>query len=672
MPGGLATGQLLDERYALEERLGEDTLGTTWRAHDRGLGRTVCLRDLRWPDDLFAEEPARLKQALMAARLAIRLDHPGSIHVYDAFLDGDRLILVTEWTATRSLAALVARKGPLAPKRAAAIGLDLLDPLAAAHARNLVHGFLTPDTVLVPDKGIAQMSGLGMAPSFLDQASQAWMDAMAIAACLAPEQIELRGSSPSSDLWALGATLYFAVEGTHAFESQDAVVDGPPRPAVHAKVLGPILERLLSKEPAWRPPMDELRHDLAEVAGVVLPGSEPEPPAAAPEEGRRRGRRDRLRANEEEPPAEPNWDAAVAGDGPSWTDGPPGSAADTSDVWMPEFEDEADGEDSAEPAEPWGEPDSGGSRMAAPDLTTDVDEAEDDPFAPGSWDEAASDDVIEFEAPGLAGPPVSTEETAAAEPFAAAAPADAPLEPAAAATPPGGEVTATADSASPEAEAEAEAEEDESHRFRSAPSWPPPVRRRSIGVIVLCSVVMIVMIALLITNGRLGRPRQASTQQANNRPVLGTDPALVPADWIAYRHPNIDLTISYPPKWTLREEGSLLTFREPATGTELRVDYKKPKGPDPEQVWLTQERDFLGKHPTDYKRLQLSPASYLGHVAALWEYTYLDGNLPVHAVDLGFLTDDYGFTLSFRAPAGTWDTMLPVFHGYLSSVKPPE
>ncbi|MGH9223857.1 MAG: serine/threonine-protein kinase, partial [Acidimicrobiales bacterium] len=285
MPGGLATGQLLDERYALEEPLGEDALGTTWRAHDRGLGRTVCLREIHYPDEVFAEDPARLKQALMAARLAIRLDHAGAVHVYDAFLDSDRLMIVTESVIVKSLASLVERKGPVPPKRAAAIGLELLGPLAAAHAKGLVHGSITPAAVLVPDRGPSLLTGLGMAPTFLDDASRTWMDAMAVAACLAPEQVEVRGCTPPSDLWALGATLYFAVEGTHAFDSRDQVVDSPPRPAANAKALEPILERLLSKEPAWRPDIDGLRPELAAVAGIVL--TDAEPAAAAPV--RRRG-----------------------------------------------------------------------------------------------------------------------------------------------------------------------------------------------------------------------------------------------------------------------------------------------------------------------------------------------------------------------------------------------
>src|SRR5215467_1396547 len=108
MPGGLTAGQLVDDRYALEDSLDENV--SLWRAHDRGLGRTVHLQEIEVDAD-------RRQDALMAARRAIRVDSPGAVHVWDAFLDGERLVLVTEPVPGRTLAAAVARKGALPAKR---------------------------------------------------------------------------------------------------------------------------------------------------------------------------------------------------------------------------------------------------------------------------------------------------------------------------------------------------------------------------------------------------------------------------------------------------------------------------------------------------------------------------------------------------------------------------
>jgi hypothetical protein len=194
-------------------------------------------------------------------------------------------------------------------------------------------------------------------------------------------------------------------------------------------------------------------------------------------------------------------------------------------------------------------------------------------------------------------------------------------------------------------------------------------------VAILCSLVMIVMVALLVTDGRIGRnsstTRTAAKQAAQQRPVLATNPADVPSNWITYHHPTVDFGTSYPPGWTVREEGQVVTIRDPATGTQLRIDYKQPPGADPQETWTTLESSFSSQHP-DYRRLQLNPASYLGHTAALWEFTYAEGKVPVHAVDLGFLTKQYRFALFFEAPADSWQNMLPTFRGFLSSFKAPK
>jgi serine/threonine protein kinase len=451
--------------------------------------------------------------------------------------------------------------------------------------------------VLVPDRGPCLLTGLGLAPPFSDAASTRWVEVAGTPSCVAPEQAKLHGSSPAADLWSLGATLYFAVEGSHAFtgaspaEILDAIANGEPRRPSHARELGPLLERLLVEDPEGRPDADEVRRELAHVAGIAVAEEAPAP-------SRRRGWR-RARPS----PAEPET-------GPETVDVEPEvSVEEAGRDWNAVVEDrDVDG-------------------TAADGNLSWVDWS---PFdtSPPSAEPAASE----------------------AEP---APTADVPPEPAAAVPP-----------ASPE---------EEPPRYRSTPSWPPPARRR-VGVTILCALVTVVLLGLLITDGRIGRSnaRTRSTVSGQERPVLATDPASVPASWIAYHHPVVDFGISYPPGWTIREEGPVVTIREPTTGTELRVDYKQPPGEDPQRTWTNLESSFSTRHPGDYRRLQLSPATYLGHPAALWEFTYADGTVPAHAVDLGFLTKKYRFALYFQAPAATWDSMLPVFRAFLSSVQAPK
>jgi hypothetical protein len=644
MPEALAAGQLVDDRYALEEALDEDALGTVWRAFDRGLGRHVSVRDVAFAGEGWRDDDNQRRQALTAARTAIRLDHPGAVHVYDAFLDDDRLVVVTELVNARPLSSVVTHKRPLPAKRVAAIGLELLDPLAAAHRIGLVHGAITPSAVLLGDHNRVLLTGFGLAPPFLDATSTAWAVRVGTPACVAPEQARHRGNSAASDLWSLGATLYFAVEGRYPFEGDtpedvlDAVLEGTRRPATRAGKLAPLLDQLLHEDPAARPDADEIRRQLAEVAGVPLTTAAPRDEPAAEDPGReappapaiRRRRRFGRRGADTEaavPPADGDASSETEGD----EEGTVGALEDRDwqhavvadrdegerrwREWTPE-------DSAADGADPW---------LVGADGPATVGDA------PGTPDASSGVPVL----PGTTGAPVSDTPPADHD-----APDSVPAG--AAATPP------------------------EERRYRSTPSWPPPQRRRW-GVAILCSLVVVVMVALLITNGRPAHnaSRTSARQAAQQRPVLSTNAADVPSNWITYRNAAVDFGTAYPPGWSVQEEGQVVTIRDPVSGSQLRIDYSTPPGQDPVQSWTDLERSFSAQHP-DYTRLQLSPATYLGHTAALWEFTYTDGNVRVHAVDLGLLTKKYRFTLFFEAGADSWQSLLPTFRGFLSSFQAPK
>jgi hypothetical protein len=639
MPEALAAGQLVDDRYALEEALEEDALGTVWRAFDRGLGRHVSVRDVAFAGEGWRDDDNQRRQALAAARTAIRLDHPGAVHVYDAFLDDDRLVVVTELVKARTLASVVTRKRPVPAKRVAAIGLELLDPLVAAHGIDLVHGAISPSAVLLGEHGRILLTGFGLAPPFLDATSTAWAVRVGTPACVAPEQARHRGSSPASDLWSLGATLYYAAEGHHAFEGDmpddvlDAVLEGDRRPAVRAGRLAPILDRLLDDDPAARPDPDELRRELAEVAGVPLAVAPAADEAAEPAHHPGGGRARRFRRRSADAPSTGGADGGDRGAGEAGGGGDGPGAAPTIDAAAWERALFGDVDESERRWRDWTPEDGAADGSGSWLIGSDAPEA---PEAPAG--------VTPL--PGTTGAPVTDAPSAA---FAGASSPDT--------------VPGARDAAPPQ----------EERRYRSTPSWPPPQQRRW-GIAILCSVVVVVMVALLVTNGRPTHndaSRTSARQAAQQRPVLSTNPADVPSSWITYRNAAADFGTAYPPGWTVQEEGQVVTIREPSTGTQLRIDYSTPPGPDPEKAWTDLERSFSSQHP-DYTRLQLSPATYLGHTAALWEFTYTDGNVRVHAVDLGLLTKKFRFALFFEAPADAWQSLLPTFRGFLSSFQAPK
>nr|WP_308129405.1 protein kinase family protein [Actinoplanes polyasparticus] len=145
--GAPAAGEVLAERYQLEEHVNDDSAGRqVWRGIDVILRRPVAVV-LRYPGGDSASE------MLQAAVDASRVIHPNLVGVYDAIDEGARAYVVREWVDGESLRELVATDGPLDPGRATAIAHSIADALAAVHATGMVHGNVHPGTTLIGDDG---------------------------------------------------------------------------------------------------------------------------------------------------------------------------------------------------------------------------------------------------------------------------------------------------------------------------------------------------------------------------------------------------------------------------------------------------------------------------------------------------------------------------------------
>ena len=578
-----ASGHLVAGRYQLKERLGRGGMGVVWRAFDTLLQRSVAVKTLQIPPLLDDADRARLRdRVLREARAAARLNHPGVVTVYDVVEDDDEPMIIMELVDSPNLSELVRRQGPLPPRRAAAIGLEVLDALVAAHAQGIVHRDVKPANVMVAEHGRVRLSDFGVA-ALLDDPMVTTSGAVAGSpSFMAPEQANSQPVGPPADVWALGATLYFAVEGEPPFDrgsaiaTLTAIVNDEPRAARHAGALGPVLDRLLAKDPAGRPTADELRVLLADVAGQADDDWTAALDAGLLSEARRGAQRQTSAAGSPPPPT-----AAV----------PPTAT-------VPGHE-----RDGAPPTEP---------RPVPP---------------PSSVSEPR-------QAPS---PPVVTE--------------PAPRW--------GGD---------------------------ERPPSPPPRRRppsgdraRWVGAAVALAVVLALVGALLLSASGSDPDRtpagpEAPATDPDDEPGTGPEEerasAAVPADWTPYTDPATRFTIARPPDWTVRVNGTLTDFVDPDTGAYLRVDHVQPPGPSPEGAWYEFEPRFAAQNP-GYQRIRITPTTYAGFPAAIWEFTYGSGNRQRHAVDLGFVTGRYGFALNFDTPARDWRRLQPVFEAFKASFKPP-
>src|SRR3954449_2544096 len=145
--GNPTVGEILAERYQLEEHFNDDSAGRqVWRGIDVVLRRPVAVV-LRYPGGDSATE------MLQAAVDASRVIHPNLVGVYDAIDEGTRAYVVREWVDGEALRELVNEEGPLDPARATAIAHSIADALAAVHATGMVHGNVHPGTTLIGDDG---------------------------------------------------------------------------------------------------------------------------------------------------------------------------------------------------------------------------------------------------------------------------------------------------------------------------------------------------------------------------------------------------------------------------------------------------------------------------------------------------------------------------------------
>jgi eukaryotic-like serine/threonine-protein kinase len=284
------TGRRVANRYELAEELGHGGMGVVWRATDTLLARQVALKEVVLPRGVDEAEREGLRARVSReARAAARLSHPGVVTVYDIAHDGDEDFIVMELVAAPTLEELVRAGGPLPPERAARLGLSLLDALEAAHKAGIVHRDLKPRNVMVREDGATKLADFGIASVQGDPRLTATGLVVGSPAYMAPEQVEALEVSPATDLWALGATLWFAVEGQPPFgggefQTLSAIVNGQPRQPERLGPLTPVLARLLVKEPAGRATPAQLRPLLRRVAAGQGRAADPapgDPPGAA-------------------------------------------------------------------------------------------------------------------------------------------------------------------------------------------------------------------------------------------------------------------------------------------------------------------------------------------------------------------------------------------------------
>jgi serine/threonine protein kinase len=261
--------QIVAGRYRIKSRLGTGGMGAVWLAEDELLQRAVALKQLT---TMQRESGA---SALREARAAARVIHPGVVQVHDVLVNEGGGWIVMEALSGHPLSSIIRKHGRMPVPEVARIALHVLSALKAIHEANLIHRDVKPDNIHISSGGRVVLTDFGLSsPAGVSGGLRSGVVTGSLP-YLAPETILDGHFGPPSDLYALGVTLYRAVEGCAPFDMStpllvlESVLSPTRVDAEHAGGLNVVLEGLLERDPRQRMDAARARDHLRAVAASV-------------------------------------------------------------------------------------------------------------------------------------------------------------------------------------------------------------------------------------------------------------------------------------------------------------------------------------------------------------------------------------------------------------------
>src|SRR5437868_14271985 len=214
-------GEVLADRYELEELVGSGGMSSVYRAHDRLLDRKVALKILH---EQYTEDADYVERFRREARAVAALSHPNIVTVIDRGEHENKQFIVFEYIDGENLKALIQRRGPAPVVTALELALQVARGLSFAHQQGLVHRDVKPQNVLLNGDGEAKVTDLGIARS-LDVKHGVTQTGTVLGTSdyIAPEQAQGQRVDEHTDVYSLGVVLYELLTGELPFSGDNFV-----------------------------------------------------------------------------------------------------------------------------------------------------------------------------------------------------------------------------------------------------------------------------------------------------------------------------------------------------------------------------------------------------------------------------------------------------------------
>src|SRR3954471_19591209 len=288
-------GEVLSDRYELEELVGTGGMSSVFRAHDRLLDRKVALKVLH---EQYTADADYIERFRHEARAVAALSHPNIVTVIDRGEHEGRQFIVFEYVAGENLKRLIQRRGPAPVSTALELGMQISRGLSFAHQQGLVHRDVKPQNVLLNGDGQAKVTDFGIARSLdVKHGMTQTGTVLGTSDYIAPKQAQGQRVDEQTDVYSLGVVLYELLTNDVPFPGENFVavamrhINEPP-PSIRDKRpdVSPRLEAAVQRAMAKRPDerydsmaafCRELEANLAEAQGTVVMAPPPKAPRRA-------------------------------------------------------------------------------------------------------------------------------------------------------------------------------------------------------------------------------------------------------------------------------------------------------------------------------------------------------------------------------------------------------